>query len=163
MEKHPGREIVTERHSPELDIKRTMVVSVPAHEFMGLLCDFERYPDFISDVISVSVKAVGEVSWQVTYTVSLFRRHLTYTLEMKKEDHYRLSWKLVGGEWLEQNEGYWHLEPLDAVSTRANYALNLTFKRLFPQNISDLLVDALTWKVLRDFKEQAEALAPTLV
>ena len=140
-----------------------MVVSVPAHEFMGLLCDFERYPDFITDVIDVSIEADGDDSWQVTFNVSLFRRHLTYTLQMRKEDPYRLSWSLVGGEWLSHNEGFWFLEPLDSASTRASYSLNMTFKRLLPQNITGLLVDAFIWKVLRDFKEHAEALAPTLV
>lgn len=140
-------------------VSRSIDVRVPNGLLMHVICEFERYPEFVSNMLAARIEEQTEDRWRVWFEVVLFRRNLSYTLDLRREDEHRVTWTLVQGDWMSSNSGSWTLIPLDAESTRAIYSIAVTIEGGVPHAMSSLLIDASIPRLLRDFKRRAERLA----
>lgn len=136
--------------------RRSIDVDVPMAALMELLCDFERYPEFVSSVLQAQVVESEVDRWRVAFELLLFRRRVGYTLELARESADRLSWKLVEGDWMSENEGEWTLARLDDATTRATYVIRVTLRSAVPTGLTPLLIDASIPRMLREFKREGE-------
>jgi ribosome-associated toxin RatA of RatAB toxin-antitoxin module len=137
---------------------RSIDIDVPATDFMAVICDFDRYPLFLSAVTDARVEEVLADSWRVAFEVIVLRRRIGYRLEFIKESPLRLAWGLVDGEWMTANEGSWDLQELDAQTTRATYAIAVALAGPLPSAVTSLLIDGSIPRLLREFKRRAESL-----
>jgi ribosome-associated toxin RatA of RatAB toxin-antitoxin module len=137
---------------------RTIEVDVPAEALMSVICDFERYPDFVGSVLTAAIEGREAERWRVAFEVVILRRRLRYRLDLRREG-LRLHWDLVDGDHMLRNVGGWELRKVDEQTTRAVYALELELDTIVPLAMQGLLVDATLPRMLRDFKRRAEALA----
>lgn len=136
-----------------------MEVTVPPSNLLEVICDFERYPEFIRSVLEVEIQDMAADYWRVRFDVALFRKRVSYTLDLRRPNSRRVEWTLVESDWMAQNNGSWTLTELDGGSTRATYTIDVRLKTSVPAAVSGLLIDASFPRVLRDFKRRAEEMA----
>jgi coenzyme Q-binding protein COQ10 len=134
---------------------RSIVIGAPIETVFGIITDYEKYPEFLSEVkaIRVSDRKVGEAL--VHYEVNVLKR-IRYTLKLKEEKPRRVSWSLVEGELMRENRGSWLLEP-QGNQTHATYSIEVTLGPFVPKAMVNVLVDSSLPKMLEAFKKRAEA------
>ena len=137
---------------------RSIDVKVPVETLMAVLCDFDRYPMFLSSVFDSRIQFETRGQWRVLFESTMFRRRVVYTLDYWLLDETTLSWALVEGDWLTENEGTWYLSALEPHATRATYQASISIEGVVPYAAHSLLFDASVPRLLRDFKRRAEHL-----
>ena len=138
---------------------RSIDVNVSPDEFLNMLCDYETYPLYLSSVFDAKIQFETRGQWRVLFESVLFRRRVIYVLDYWLVDEGTLSWALVEGDWLTENEGTWHLSSLDLHTTRASYQARISLEGIVPYAAHSLLFSASVPRLLRDFKRRAERLS----
>ena len=136
---------------------RSILIDAPIETVFGIITDYEKYPEFLSEVKAVRVSERREGEAVVQYEVSILKT-IRYTLKHKEEKPRRVSWSLVEGELMRENQGSWLLEP-QGKQTRATYSIEMTLGPLVPKAIVNALVDSSLPKMLESFKKRAEGKA----
>jgi coenzyme Q-binding protein COQ10 len=136
---------------------RSILIDAPIEAVFGIITDYQKYPEFLSEVKSVRVSERRGGEAVVQYEVSLIKT-IRYTLKHKEEKPRRVSWSLVEGELMRENRGDWLLEP-QGKQTRATYSIEMTFGPLVPKSMVNALVDSSLPKMLEAFKKRAEGKA----
>lgn len=137
-------------------VSRSIEVATPSRVLMSVICDFERYPEFVPTVLDSDILDIAEDFWRVSFDVALFRKRVSYTLDLRKQSELSLEWNLVSGDWMTKNEGSWELADVEDELTRATYSIEITLDTLLPQAVDKLLINASFPRLLRDFKGRAE-------
>ena len=135
---------------------RSIVIDAPMEKVFGVISDYQRYPEFLSEVkqVRTSDRRGAEVS--VHYQVDVVKT-IRYTLRMKEERPSRISWSFVEGELMRDNRGSWVLEPAGEGKTRATYHIEMALGPLVPKAIVNALVDTSLPRMLEAFKKRAES------
>lgn len=135
-----------------------MSVNVPRDKFMAVIGDYESLPKFIPDLKKVKVDTQKDNMAMVTYTVSIMGREITYTLQHTTYKPGSVSWKLVRGDMMKQNEGQWTIEEAGPNACNVTYELAMTFPIIVPSAIVAQLQKNSLPKLMQQYKERAEAL-----
>jgi coenzyme Q-binding protein COQ10 len=133
---------------------RSILIDAPLEKVFEIITDYEKYPEFLSEVKAIRVSERREGEALVQYEVSVLKT-IRYTLRLKEEKPRRVSWSLVEGELMRENRGSWLLEP-QGKQTRATYSIEMTLGPLVPKAIVNALVDSSLPKMLESFKKRAE-------
>jgi ribosome-associated toxin RatA of RatAB toxin-antitoxin module len=133
---------------------RSILIDAPTETVFGIITNYEKYPEFLSEVKAVRVSERREGEAVVQYEVSVLKT-IRYTLKHKEEKPRRVSWSLVEGELMRENHGSWLLEP-QGKQTRATYSIEMTLGPLVPKAMVNALVDSSLPKMLESFKRRAE-------
>ncbi|MBI2646323.1 MAG: hypothetical protein HYW85_04740, partial [Deltaproteobacteria bacterium] len=88
-------------------VSLTKEVSVPIKDFYAIVADYERYPEFISEI--KKAKVVSEKPKRVEFTLELMKT-FHYILEFKENSPSEVSWKLVESNLFQKNTGGWKLK-----------------------------------------------------
>ncbi len=136
---------------------RSILIDAPIETVFGIITDYEKYPEFLSEVKAIRVSERREGEAVVQYEVSVLKT-IRYTLKLKEEKPQRISWSLVEGELMRENKGSWLLEP-QGKQTRATYSIEMTLGPLVPKAMVNALVDSSLPKMLESFKKRAEGKA----
>lgn len=135
---------------------QTVIVDVPREAFFDVVRDYERYPDFLGDMVaSRVVRREGDVA-EVEFTLDVVKR-ISYTLKLVESAPERLEWSLVKGTF-KRNDGGWTLEELPGGRTRATYSIEITIGVFLPGTIVNRLVGKTLPATLQAFKRRAESL-----
>ncbi len=135
--------------------EQSIVIEVPREFFLSVVTDYERYPDFLTDMKHVSVVSVDGHVVDVDFVLHLVKR-IEYRLRLSATPPTGLSWTLVEGMF-QRNEGGWVLESVE-LGTRATYRIDVGVGVFVPGSIVNRLVGQTLPETLRAFKERAEAL-----
>jgi ribosome-associated toxin RatA of RatAB toxin-antitoxin module len=135
-------------------------VDVPPEQFLAVLDDYARYPEFQPDVKSIRVEARGVGSVQVAYAFDAKVLLLEYVLEHRRVTPLRIEWRLLRGDLLRNNTGAWDLAPLPGGGTRVTYSIDLVFAAKVPAGLTRALAEQSLPRMLGNFKARAEALFP---
>src|SRR5258708_16873332 len=76
---------------------RSILIDAPIETVFGIITDYEKYPEFLSEVKAIRVSERREGEAVVQYEGSVLKT-IRYTLKLKEEKPRRISWSLVGGE-----------------------------------------------------------------
>jgi ribosome-associated toxin RatA of RatAB toxin-antitoxin module len=136
---------------------RSILIDAPIETVFGIITDYEKYPEFLSEVKAIRVSQRLEGEAVVQHEVNVLKT-IRYTLKLKEEKPRRVSWSLVEGELMRENRGSWLLEP-EGKQTRATYSIEMTLGPLVPKAIVNALVDSSLPKMLESFKKRAEGKA----
>lgn len=115
------------------EVKHTEYFDCTPEQFFDLLVDYEKYPEFLSEV--KSCKVVGEdggkklVEFQVSVVKSI--KYLNKHTEVKPNE---VSWVFQSGDLFKSMSGGWKLQE-DNGKTKAEYYVDASFGLWVPQKI----------------------------
>lgn len=89
------------------ELSTAIEVSAPQELAFAVLWDVVRYPEFLSDVIDVSVEPDNPTTEMVAHYVVRSPRRLEYALRMLAEAPNRITWTLETSDFQRQNRGSW--------------------------------------------------------
>lgn len=141
-------------------ISQELIADVSVERFFEVVCDYDRYPEFVPTVKKCRVRR-SPGSAEVDYELDLGIKRIAYTLKLVEEPPHRVSWSLVRGDWMKVSNGSWNLQP-EGGRTRATYQVEIQVQKppLIPQSVVDRISDELTRvqlpRMLAAFKLRAE-------
>ncbi len=122
--------------------------------FLAVVTDFERYPEFVDDLVDVRIRSHGEGVWEVAFGLQIVRR-LEYTLRLEQVSPTRVQWSLLEGVF-RANSGSWTLEALEDGGCKATYEVEIQLGMYVPKSLMKTLVGRALPEMLERFREQAE-------
>lgn len=136
-----------------------VTVNVPRDRFFDVICDYERYPEFLPDMKIVKiVQRDGDVV-DVHFTLNMIKE-LRYTLRLTERPKQGLDWVLLEGPF-KRNEGGWSLADTPDGGTDASYTIEVSVGVFLPGTLVNKLVGQTLPATLAAFKSRAEALHGT--
>ena len=132
-------------------VSLTKEVSVSMKDFYAVVADYERYPEFISEI--KKAKVISGNPKRVEFTLELMKT-FHYVLEMKEKSPSEVSWKLVESNLFQKNTGGWKLKEKKGV-LEATYALDVEFGFLVPSFITNPMVKRDLPKMIERFEARA--------
>lgn len=135
---------------------RSIVIDAPPDRLFDIIVDYDRYPEFLSEVKEAKTSNRRGNEADVAYGIDLVKR-IRYTLHHVEERPRAVHWTFVKGEMMRDNHGSWTLEPTPDGKTRATYTIEVGVGPLVPRSIVNALVDQSLPKLLEAFKKRAES------
>jgi ribosome-associated toxin RatA of RatAB toxin-antitoxin module len=140
--------------------EKSIVINAPLEKVFEVIGDFEKYPEFLPEVKKAKVeRAQGNVK-EVTYTVDIKAKLITYTLQHTAKPPAELAWTMVRGEMMKGNDGAWLLKTVPG-GTEATYRIDLKLGALVPSMVERLLAEQSLPGLLQNFKKRIEGLHGT--
>lgn len=117
----------------------TEVFNCSVEEFFNIITDYEKYPEFLSEVKECRVLERKGTQVLVEFHVSLVK-NFKYRLWLTEEAPKRASWVFDSGDLFKVSNGSWDLED-EAGKTRATYKVEAKFNVFVPGPIAKALVN----------------------
>ena len=154
--------------------EQSIVVNTSPEVLFKVITDYEKYPQFLSEVSAVRVLERAGNTATVEYELDLIKK-VSYTIKLTENAPKGVSWNLVKSSIMKSNDGGWTLEDLGGGKTKATYRLEVgmyrpdTGERLpcvyyihgvgmfVPQRIVDKLTGTTLPETLQAFKKRAES------
>lgn len=142
--------------------QRSIVIDVTPEQFLSVITDFEKYPEFLPEVSRLTVTNRTASSAEVHYEIEVIKR-IKYSLRMEWEGangNYKVQWRLLNSDLLKKNEGTWVLKPEGEGKTHATYSLDLQIGGFIPvpAAITNKLAEQSFPALLANFKNRAESI-----
>ncbi len=135
---------------------RTIVVNAPIEKVFDVITQYERYPEFLSEVREIRTENRKGNTVDVHYKVDVVKT-INYSIHVTEERPTRMSWSYIKGEFMKDNKGSWVLEAEGEGRTRATYTVEMALGALVPKSIVNALVETSLPKMLDAFKRRFEA------
>jgi coenzyme Q-binding protein COQ10 len=135
---------------------KSIEINAPIEKVFDVIADFEKYPEFLTEVKEAKISKRQGNECDVDYKVEVMKI-ISYTIHSKQERPTKLSWTFVKGEFMKDNKGGWILESLGAGKTKATYTIEMALGALVPKTIVNALVETSLPKMLDAFKKRAES------
>jgi len=137
--------------------ERSIVISAPPDKVFAVITDYEKYPEFLPEVKKVKVEFGSGNVKEVTYTVDIKAKVITYTLKHTARPPDELAWTMVRGEMMKGNDGAWLLKKVPE-GTEATYRIDLKLGALVPSMVERMLAEQSLPGLLANFKKRIEGL-----
>jgi len=139
---------------------RSIVIDVTPDKLYDVIVDFEKYAEFLPEVKKTSVAAGPGDAKDVTYTIDIKAKIITYTLRHTGQKPSKAAWSMTKGEMIKGNEGHWALKELPGGKTEATYVIDLKLSAFVPGFVEKALAEQSLPALLENFKKRAEKLNP---
>lgn len=140
--------------------QKSIVIDVTPEQLFDVVVDYEKYPQFLPEVKSAKVTFGSGSIKEVTYSIDIKAKVISYTLKHTAEKPGKVSWSFVRGEMMKGNDGSWTLKPAPGGGTEATYSIDLKLSALVPSFIEKALAEQQLPLLLANFKKRAESLHP---
>ena len=135
-------------------VSLTKDLNVDQNQLFQAIVDYEKYPEFISEI--KSAKVISENPKRVQFTLELMKT-FDYVLEFKETTPTDVSWKLVESNLFKKNSGGWKIKKKgDKIS--ATYSLDVEFGFLAPSFIVNKMVKKDLPKMIQQFEDRVKEL-----
>jgi ribosome-associated toxin RatA of RatAB toxin-antitoxin module len=134
------------------------VIDAPAEKILGVLTDFEHYPEWQSGVVACTVKERDEagrgslVELRYDARITKIRYTARYWYDLPAG---RLGFDLVEGD-LKACSGRYGLDPLDGTRTRVSIDVRTEVGFYIPGPVKKLIRDQSVRASIRDLKRRVE-------
>ena len=141
-------------------VSTEVLVRCTPERLFEVIVDYARYPEFVPSIRACRPRRAGQ-HVDVEYELDVGIKKIRYTLRHVEEPPRKLTWSLVGGEWMKVSNGSWELAD-EGGKTRARYSVEIQIAKppLTPQSVVDRVSDELTRvqlpRTLEAFKARAE-------
>jgi coenzyme Q-binding protein COQ10 len=143
--------------------QRTVIIDVDLSTVWNVVRDYERYPEFISEMRSVKVLSRTATEQEVEFGIELellgMKKGIRYTLAMTDTPMSSIQWRLVRSDTLKGDDGSWQFRSVGERRTEATYQIEVKLGPFVPGAVSKLLVEQSLPRLLEQFKRRAEAQA----
>jgi coenzyme Q-binding protein COQ10 len=137
--------------------ERSVVIRASPEKVFEVISDFEKYPEFLPEVKKVKVESAQGGVKDVTYTIDIKAKLISYTLRHTPKPPHELSWTMVRGEMMKGTDGAWVLKPV-AEGTEATYKIDLRLGALVPSMVERKLAEQSLPPLLENFKKRIEGM-----
>lgn len=120
------------------EAKKAELFNCTTEEFYQLISDYEKYPEFLSEVKGAKVLKTEANKKLVEFNVSMIK-DFSYKLWLTEEPNKKISWVFDSGDIFKLSNGHWILED-EAGKTRADYWVEAKFNLFVPGPIAKALV-----------------------
>ena len=107
-------------------------------QLFKIISDYEKYPEFLSEVKSCRVIESKGDKKLVEFQVSVIKT-FTYRLWITEKPGKGINWTLESGDIFKTSNGLWDLQDAGG-KTKAKYSVDATFKVFVPGPIAKTLV-----------------------
>jgi coenzyme Q-binding protein COQ10 len=135
---------------------RSIIINAPPERVFDVVADYEKYPEFLSEVKSIRTSNRKGNQVDIHYEVDVMKR-IRYTLRMTEDRPRGLSWTFVEGEVMKDNKGGWVLEPTEDGKTKATYSVEVALGLLVPRPLVTAMVESSLPKMLESFRKRVES------
>jgi ribosome-associated toxin RatA of RatAB toxin-antitoxin module len=135
---------------------RSIVINAPPERVFDVIADYEKYPEFLSEVKSIRTSGRKGNQVDIHYEVDVMKR-IKYTLRMTENRPTGLSWTFVEGEVMKDNKGGWVLEATPDGKTKATYTVEVALGLLVPKALVTAMVESSLPKMLESFRKRVES------
>ncbi len=133
-------------------------MSVPLEALFQAITEFEKYPDFLGEVVGAKVvKKPDPKTVLVQFEIEVVKKFV-YTLEFKINGNQEIQWKLLESDFFKKNEGRWVLQSKGPQETEVHYELDVAVVFLIPSWISKKLTEVNLPKMFDSFETRAKEL-----
>jgi coenzyme Q-binding protein COQ10 len=139
--------------------ERSIVIQATPERVFAVIADYEKYPEFLPEVKKAKVEFGSGNVKEVTYTVDIKAKVITYTLKHTARPPEELAWTMVRGEMMKGNDGAWILKAVPQ-GTEATYKIDLKLGALVPSMVERMLAEQSLPGLLANFKKRVESLHP---
>ena len=137
-------------------VVREKVMEVPKSALFKVITDFEKYPEFVDEVVSVEIlPGATPTKKQVKFELEVIKR-FDYVLEFDIKGQEEVAWRLVSSNIFKKNEGKWVLKEEGAGKTGVTYSLDIGLGFLVPGWVSKKLTETNLPKMLDGFESRAK-------
>ena len=139
--------------------ERMVIGASPAHCFK-VVTDFERYPEWASDIKAVSIdeRDDDDRPTVVTFRAAAFGRSTSYTLRYDySQAPSRLSWQQVSGDVTRRLDGSYDIVPSDEGSADVTYHLVVDLKVPLPVFVKRRAEGRIAYTALKELRSRAES------
>lgn len=116
----------------------TEVFNCTVDQFYKIISDYDKYPEFLSEVKGCHVVEDHGAKKLVEYNISIIK-NFTYSLWMNEKAPTAINWEFAGGDLFKTSTGSWLLED-EAGKTRATYTVDASFKTFVPGPVAKALI-----------------------
>jgi|TARA_B100001964_G_C13764525_1_gene393251 ribosome-associated toxin RatA of RatAB toxin-antitoxin module len=132
--------------------------AAPLDVVMGVITDYERYPEFLPEMGLVRVVSRNETEVVVEFQIE-FLMKVTYQIRITELPPDSIAWVLEESRMMSVNDGSWKLTAQDDGTTEVVYGLKVELKGRIPGSVSDRLTEKALPQTLERFKSRAESIA----
>lgn len=139
--------------------ERLVIKASPAYCY-EVLTDFERYPEWASDIKAVLVDERDGQGRpvEVTFRAAAFGRSTSYTLRYDySEAPTRLSWEQVRGDVTKRLDGSYEIVPSDGGSADVTYHLVVDLRVPLPVFVKRRAEGRITSTALKELQARVES------
>lgn len=126
-------------------------------EFYDIVSDYEKYPEFLSEVKKCKILKTENGRKLVEYSVSVVK-NFTYQLWMNEKPGLMVSWEFAGGDIFKTSVGSWKLEAEGKNKCKATYEVEATFAVFMPGPIAKALVSVNLPGMMKSYHERIKKL-----
>ncbi len=131
-------------------------IAAPPDEIMGVIADFDSYPDWVGDMKSAEVLTYYDDGWAKTVRITLDHALVkdVYVLEYDWVENVA-SWKLIEGTLLKVMDGSYVLTPKGDVTTvtyNLEVDVNMPMIGMFRRKAAKTIIDG----ALKGLKQRVE-------
>ena len=117
----------------------TEVFDCSVNDFFRIISDYEKYPEFLSEVKACHILENKGNRKKVEMSVSVVKS-ITYSLWMTETEPNEINWDFAGGDLFKTMKGSWKLAD-EAGKCRATYTLEASFGMFVPGPIAKGLIE----------------------
>ena len=117
----------------------TEVFNCTKDEFFKIVSDYEKYPEFLTEVKECKVVDEKDGKKLVEFSVSVIK-NFSYRLWMTETAPDKITWVFDSGDIFKLSNGSWELNEVDGDKVEAKYAVEAKFKGFVPSPIAKGLV-----------------------
>ena len=123
-------------------------------QFYSIVSDYEKYPEFLSEVKSCKILKTEGDRKLVEFTVSVIKS-FTYRIWMTEVPGKKISWTLDSGDLFKTSTGSWVLADQSG-KTKADYAVEATFKVFVPGPVAKALVNVNLPNMMKAYQDRVK-------
>ena len=123
-----------------------------AEEFFALITDYEKYPEFLTEVKNVKILKTSGTSKEMEYSVSLIKT-FKYKLKVEEKAPKEVQFHFISGEVFKTMKGSWVIKP-DGQKCKVDYSVEATFGMLVPDAVAKPLVAANLPMMIENLKKR---------
>lgn len=123
-----------------------------AEEFFKLISDYEKYPEYLTEVKDVKVTKTSGNTKEMEYSVSLIKS-FKYKLRVEEKPSKEIQFQFIGGDVFKTMKGSWIIKP-KGEQCEVDYTVEATFGMLIPDSVAKPLVSANLPMMIENIKKR---------
>lgn len=132
--------------------KTEEVFNCTAEEFFKIVSDYEKYPEFLTEVKSVKITKNSGTEKEMEYHVSLIKT-FKYKLKVKEIANKNVTFDFIGGDVFKKMQGSWTITE-QGDKCHVAYNVEASFGLLVPESMAKTLVSANLPLMISNFKKR---------
>jgi coenzyme Q-binding protein COQ10 len=131
------------------------VFNCSAEEFYKIISDYEKYPEFLSEVKGMKILKSEGGKKLVEYSVSMIKS-FKYTCWMTEVAGASIHWEFANGDIFKKMSGSWVLQDQPGGKVKATYSVSADFSLFVPGPVANGLVSVNLPNMMNVYKKRVQ-------